>query len=90
MATTASPWKRTRSEASTGWNASTAPAVASAMRPGSSIRISFRGTSSCVSTATTPGSARAASTSIRAIRADEYGLRTIRLCSIPGKLKSAA
>ena len=90
MATTASPWKRTRSEASTGWYASTAPAVASAMRPGSSMRISLRGTSSCVSTATTPGSARAAPTSIRAIRADEYGLRTIRLCSIPGKLKSAA
>ena len=90
MATTGSPWKRTRSEASTGWNASTAPAVASAMRPGSSIRISFRGTSSCVSTATTPGSARAALESIRTIRAEEYGLRTIRPWSMPATARSPA
>ena len=60
------------------------------MRPGSSIRISFLGTSSWVSTATTPGSARAAPTSIRTMRAEEYGLRTIRPCSMPGTLKSPA
>ena len=64
------PWNRTRSSASTGWNAGRASAVASAIRPGSAMRIAFRGTSACVSTATTPGTAAAAVVSMATTRAE--------------------
>ena len=90
MAATGSPWKRTRSSASTGWVASTAPAVASAMRPGNSIRSAFCGTSAWVSTATTPGIARASLVSILTMRAEAYGLRTILAWSMPATARSPA
>jgi hypothetical protein len=60
------------------------------MRPGSSIRISLRGTSSAVSAAITPDSARAAVVSIRTMRAEAYGLRTIRPWSMPESARSPA
>jgi len=54
------------------------------------MRISFRGTSAWVSTATTPGRAAAAAVSMRVIRAEAYGLRTIRAWSMPTTAKSPA
>jgi hypothetical protein len=48
------------------------------------------GTSAAVSTANTPGSARAAVTSMPVIRALGTGLRTTRPCSMPGSCQSAA
>ena len=48
------------------------------------------GTSAAVSTAATPGSARAALTSMPVMRALGSWLRTIRPCSMPGSRQSAA
>jgi hypothetical protein len=48
------------------------------------------GTSAAVSTAMTPGSARAALVSMPVIRALGTGLRTTRPCSMPGSCQSAA
>src|SRR5262245_60212531 len=47
------------------------------------------GMSAAVSTARTPGSARAFEASMRLIRACAYGLRSSRACSIPGSWISA-
>ncbi len=46
------------------------------------------GTSVCVSTACTPGSASAAEMSMERIRACACGLRSVAPCSIPGTLRS--
>ena len=76
---------RTRPAASTGmltWS--------SARPPLASSTIWLCGTSAAVSTATTPGSARAAVTSMPVIRALGTGLRTSRPCSMPGSRQSAA
>jgi len=82
---TGSPMYRTRSAASTGmvtWS--------SARPPLASSTIWFLGTSAAVSTAKTPGSARAELTSMPVIRALGTGLRTRRPCSMPGRRQSAA
>ena len=46
------------------------------------------GTSACVSTACTPGSASAAAMSIETMRACACGLRSVAPCNIPGTLRS--
>ena len=76
---------RTRSAASTGM-----VTCSSARPPLASSTIWLLGTSAAVSTAATPGSARAAVTSMPVIRALGSGLRTIRPCSMPGSCQSAA
>jgi hypothetical protein len=58
--------------------------------PGTSTRISLFGTSSPNSTATTPGTSRAAAASRRVIRALGICERTSRACSIPEKARSPA
>ena len=66
-----SPLKRTSLHASTGWSACSSPYV---LRPG---------TSACVSTACTPGSAAAALVSSERIRARGCGLRSVAPQSMP-------
>jgi hypothetical protein len=50
----------------------------------------FHGTSAAVSTATTPGTARAADTSMAVILAHGTCARTTLPCSMPGSCQSAA
>ena len=66
------------------------PQAAPAIRPGSAIRMALRGTSAWVRTATTPGTSAAAATSRATMRAEAYGLRTIRPWSMPWTAKSPA
>jgi hypothetical protein len=66
-------------------------ATSSSARPPLAIStMRLLGTSAAVSTATTPGSARAALTSMPVIRALGSWLRTILPCSMPGSRQSAA